>query len=310
MTHTLKYTDNLMTPKPAILVHSHIFKNAGSTFESSLERCFGDRFKLIRKQPTLWREPDLLASLLENIDNVAAISSHTVNLQHMQQWPFQVVPFLILRNPLDRVKSVYNFERKQVLHPTRSAKQAQKLSFPEYVTWSLNDPRHFVISNHQVRFCSGRHQSDLSLEERYQTATSLIDQLPVAGLVEYYDETMVLLEEHLASQGINADLSYIQHNQTQDKSLSLERRVEETKKQLGGVFEQLLSENQLDLALHQYAQQRLEKQIQQQADFEKKLQKFRVRCQHLETTSPEQSTGKNIRSAARGVMRLINKIRT
>ena len=38
------WTERLLGPRRHVLIHAHLFKNAGTTFDFSLQRSFGEQF--------------------------------------------------------------------------------------------------------------------------------------------------------------------------------------------------------------------------------------------------------------------------
>jgi hypothetical protein len=260
-----------------IIVHAHIFKNAGSTFEWSLNRNLRKKFEIIRKKPSLWNDSNELNRIIDNNRQLTAISAHWVNLNHINDWQFDVIPYLLLRNPLERIKSVYNFEKTQYENETKSAKMAKKYSFAEYVEWSMGNPRHFVLQNYQTRFLSG----DLVGEISEQTLNSALRQatlIPTIGCVDKYDESMVVLEEALIKEDYHLDLSYVRRNSSQDTQLTVQDKISMLRTELAGLYHDIENDNKYDQILYQNAQENLSTQINQIKDFDQKLDEFRDRC--------------------------------
>ena len=60
-----------------VILHGHIFKNAGTTFDWSLERCFGEGFVDHRDDKTMReRRARHLAELVNDAPSLRALSSH------------------------------------------------------------------------------------------------------------------------------------------------------------------------------------------------------------------------------------------
>jgi hypothetical protein len=260
-----------------IIVHAHIFKNAGSTFEWSLNRNLRKKFEIIRKNPSLWNDSNELNRIIDNNRQLTAISAHWVNLNHINDWQFDVIPYLLLRNPLERIKSVYNFEKTQYENETKSAKMAKKYSFAEYVEWSMGNPGHFVLQNHQTRFLSGDLIGGIS-EQTLNSALRQTTLIPTIGCVDKYDESMVILEEALIKEDYHLDLSYVRRNSSQDTQLSVQDKISMLRTELAGLYHDIENDNKYDQILYQNAQENLSIQINQIKDFDQKLDDFRDRC--------------------------------
>jgi hypothetical protein len=100
-----------------VILHSHIFKNAGSTFDWSLKRNFGERFVDHRDdEAMLSGKMEHLDQFLSGHPQVVALSSHRIHFRvsGWNQLRFHVVR--ILRDPIERARSVYNFDRQRSFH--------------------------------------------------------------------------------------------------------------------------------------------------------------------------------------------------
>lgn len=271
----------LMKANRTLLVHAHIFKNAGRTLDKSLKDQLGGGFSVIRNNQSLRKNPNTLNKIVSENEELTAVSSHKINLQHMHDWEFDCIPFIMIRHPLERVKSVYNYNRLKPARKTKSAIAAKNLSFPEFVQWILKAPN-FVVRNHQIRFCTGNINEELT-EESIQSAMDLIDKIPVTGCVDQYDESVVLLEDSAMNQGINLDLSYLRRNQTQNPELSVHEKLESIREELGSVYAQIEEENRLDLQLYENAKAILNDRISSDENFEQNMDNFRSRCRKIES---------------------------
>ena len=130
-----------------VILHGHIFKNAGTTFDWSLRKNFGNSF-LDHRQDQLMRQDGSahLQQLLLDSPQLKAISSHhmTRALPEMAQVRFTQI--YLLRHPLLRLRSVYDFERKQ-RGQTPGSKAAKSKSFRDYVEWRMQQTVAHTIRN-------------------------------------------------------------------------------------------------------------------------------------------------------------------
>jgi hypothetical protein len=100
-----------------LILHYHIFKNGGSTITSILEREFRNGFATVHGPDDVSVvDQASLAHFVADHASIQAISSH-----HLR-YPKPVLPDTIvfdccfLRNPLDRLQSLYSYFQK---HPCR-----------------------------------------------------------------------------------------------------------------------------------------------------------------------------------------------
>jgi len=95
------------------IAHGHIFKNAGATFDWALGRNFGEGFCDHRDDERMRLEgAPYLVQYLQDNPHIDAISFHHVCVTSGIEG-IDIVPVYMLRHPIERIVSVYNFERKQ-----------------------------------------------------------------------------------------------------------------------------------------------------------------------------------------------------
>lgn len=122
---------NLRTPP--VLLHYHVFKNAGSSFEWALEKNFGDSFRRYDMQtPGGVLSADDIARYIAGTPDAKAISSHQATLPPPKIRGREIISSILIRDPIARIRSIYAFERRQEAN-TPGAIQAKQLDFKEYV---------------------------------------------------------------------------------------------------------------------------------------------------------------------------------
>ena len=91
-----------------------------------------------------------LGPYLETQVQLRALSSHwiTFPLPALRRTHLHLA--LFFREPLERVRSVYDFERRQLPADTRGASKAKEVGFGDYVRWSLEPQQGPVIRNEAV----------------------------------------------------------------------------------------------------------------------------------------------------------------
>ncbi|MCZ6830437.1 MAG: hypothetical protein O7F73_12790, partial [Gammaproteobacteria bacterium] len=265
-------------------------KNAGSTFDWSLQRNFGDGF-LDHRDDKKMREcgaSHLLALLRERTD-LQAVSSHCLCRPLPEAEGMRFEPVYFLRHPLERIASVYAFERQQDAD-TPGAMAAKEMNFRRYVAWRMQPEVSRTIRDYQTCNIAGKHEAERLREVNFRTLKEAIDNLwgiRCVGVVDRYDESMVAFEHALHEYFPELDLAYIKQNVSGRGRVSRDfnGRVLSALRQLGKLQAQVLANNSFDMALYRFANQKLDEAIWEIPGFEEKLAEFRQRCQRLSENS-------------------------
>jgi len=181
--------------KRSLIVHFHLYKNAGSTIDKNLQLFFKDRwasFDGIDPNAPL-KFKDLLNFAKKN-SRLLAISSHQVRPQ-ISIKSIDVFPIVFIRHPIDRLKSVYNYEIikgiiKKNNYPS-FANYCEKL-LVEKTAYSL------IARNSQTTFLSQAnftmHAEDLITHgisrENANEAIQFLLRCPVVGIVNRMEKSI------------------------------------------------------------------------------------------------------------------------
>lgn len=220
-----------------------------------------------------------LAEYLRENPHIGAISSHhlcdTSSIEGME-----IIPVYLLRHPIERILSVYNFERIQD-SSTPGSKAAKKYTFRDYVKWRMDPQVARVVRNYQTIYLAGIKAQGPSAECTFDTFSAAMIKLKscLFGLVEKFDVSMIKFEESLKKQNIDVDLSYIAQNVGSENHKSNGSMVSYIAEELGEVFEDVLSNNAYDLALYYAANQLFEENPVK--EYLAKLGDFKRRCAQL-----------------------------
>jgi len=264
----------------AVLLHAHLFKNAGSTFDWSLQRSFGDAFTDHRDDDAMRRGAEYLGPYIQERPRLRALSSHWVTFPLPQLADVDIQLAMFFRDPIERVRSVYNFERRQQGVDSPGVRQARALGFVDYVRWRLEDGVGPVINNYHTRYCSGMYRGG-DLEQMYDLAVATIESTPLLGLVHRYHESVVLFEHHLQSVFPGLDLSWKVQNSSGNQEMSGVGKRRATERDLEPVMEELVAANRYDLRLYALVEARFTKALTGIGDVELRLQGLRTRNEML-----------------------------
>lgn len=267
-----------------VIVHNHLFKNAGSTIDWALGRNFGAGFVDHRDDKSMKRGPEYLREYLRENTWIEAISSHHLALPLPKLDDMKFLTIMMFRHPIERVTSVYNFERGQVHATTLGAEFAREHTLKEYVLWRMRCDVPPTIRNFHVRRtppfpAPGR--TELT-DKDLTAAMAYIKSVEMLGLVERFDESMVLFEETLRQFFPDIDLAYQIQNVGQNGDGSRQDRIEQLQEKIGlDAFKWLENRNALDLTLYNRAIEVFRERLGQLTSLEDRLADFKQRCRRV-----------------------------
>jgi hypothetical protein len=229
-----------------VVVHYHLFKNAGSSLDQALQHAFGDAWGTLEAESdglTLDREQ--LSAWLKANPHILAVSSHTAVLPA----PQGSYPIVFLRHPIDRIGSVYGFERRREDAQSQSAQVARHSSMAEWVRWQLSRPPDRSIRSFQTyRLAYGSPGPGTELAR----AESTLRSLPFVGLVEAYPQSIGRLEDQL--RAFYPALEIGQHHvNVSDRPGTLSERLNSVRRLLGDTYDHAFDANRDDLDLWRLA---------------------------------------------------------
>jgi len=246
-----------------VIVHYHLFKCAGTSVEQILEKEFReDLFHLDRETPyERIFDQDVLDELNKNL-TVKAVTSHQLRMPLPKQKGLKVIPVLFLRHPLDRIHSVYKFDRAR--GPlTPDAEIAVENDFAGYLRIQMAEKKQ-VVNFHVKNITDAWDQSEGKIEnigEKAHLARALgvLGQLPVVGVVERYPESASAYQSLIATSFRNFKFQVTESNVSPGRRSNLEDRLAEMQDEIGeDLFEELSSVNASDFALYQAANEHLD----------------------------------------------------
>lgn len=245
-------------PSRPVILHAHIFKNAGTSVDNILQYNYDTRFIDHQETDKLAEEKQLfLDNYLRQHPNIIAFASHHLPL------PLRAVPdlnycvIMMLRHPVIRASSAYRFERyQQAENP--SADAAKRYDFADYVRWNV-DNGYQTFFNYFVRYCTSTVSEPLSAEMRLNYALKQSEDFAVLGVVERFAESMTVLRKNLRSNGFNFQLIQSRENVTDKSSDRCEKKLARIEQQLGeSLYATLIELNKEDLAFYQHSVQQLD----------------------------------------------------
>jgi hypothetical protein len=246
----------------ALIIHYHIFKNAGTSVDFALSESFGDKWtKFEGKDARDVMTSARMARFIEENPNIKAISSHLAR-PPLPTPACRAIAFL--RHPLLRMRSVYNFVR---MDGTQHGNEiANRYSFADYLRWAFDEGRYsggVVIRNYQVVHLSQasfRSANILTAEATLadvKEAKDLITSWGAIGIVELYSQSCRMFELALKNSFPEFRFNIGWHNKTSGSEKTIDRDLDIMRDELGSdLFDASRLLNDLDLALYDWAKDR------------------------------------------------------
>jgi hypothetical protein len=147
-----------------------------------------------------------------------------------------------------------------------------------------------TIRNFQTRYCVGRLKKPKQnlTENDLSEAIGFIRGTPLVGMIEVFDESMVLFENALRTWYPDIDLSYVIQNVGRNDERETIKKIESIKKDLGPeIYRVLENNNDYDLMLYSEAKSLIHDRISHTGQFEYQLIDFRERCTRLKSLPKE-----------------------
>lgn len=270
--------ESQVSKRRAVLIHYHIFKNAGSTIDFALENSFGKSFSLADgKQFNSVLDHNALIGFLNSHPSVRAISSHHLRLPSPADDRFRFYEIVILRHPIDRLLSAYDFYRRspELQDPLQAT--AATCNFNTFIVFLINNFPH-LVNNAQVNFlsCGG---SKIPREPDLKRALKMLPEVSIIGTVELLNLALVFAEFFLGSVFGHVDFSYARQNVNPQRLPDLSKRLSRARELCGATqYERLLKLNKLDLTLFDAADQEVRKRYATVPHNEQQLASFFTRC--------------------------------
>ncbi len=248
-----------------VIVHYHLFKNAGSSIDQLLKNNFKDQWFGYDSDSANGIIPcvDIENMIRKNQDKIA-FSSHQI-IPPLPEIEGVVYPVVILRDPIDRIKSAYLFERKKQL-----GLEEPKGTLEDYIREKFRSRRNNPIEEFQtIRLSNGfrdRFQDHAKLDDEalFENASRFIKSLKFVGIVDDFDRTVALLSEFLKPAFPDFRGREVKANVLQDLSMSQQEKRDQIRSELSAeIFEEIIARNSLDEALYQVGKSHFEELFSQ-----------------------------------------------
>jgi hypothetical protein len=193
-----------------IILHYHLFKNAGTSVDEILKRNFGAKWVTREFPPMGDNNTELVEGWIKETPDAIAYSSHTMMGPIPEVEGVRVITFLLLRDPIERIKSAYRFEKAQDAE-TWGAQLAKKANLNEYINKRLERAGDRQCKDFQSSRLASICREGITELERCFRALELIT---VAGTVEKIDLALSRLQHEVDLYFEELDFSSVKRNAT------------------------------------------------------------------------------------------------
>ncbi|CAA0098203.1 Uncharacterised protein [Halioglobus japonicus] len=232
----------------SVILHYHLFKNAGTSLDESFKANFeADQWVTQEFPSDAHKNQKQLHKWIAQSDKARCFSSHTASLPPPKIEGVRIFPVIFLRHPIDRVASVYAFERKQG-SDTYGSELARSTDLSGYVEARLSRLHDYQCRNFHVnRFAAMFPRSPGSVLERAQQAAL---NLPFVGVVSRFEQSLQKLEIALRDFGFpDITLKSTQKNVSRDIDMTMDERLEEIRDKMSpAMYQALIEANRDDIA--------------------------------------------------------------
>lgn len=203
--------------KPTTLIFLHVPKAAGMTLHSIIDRQYPKESIFNIGQP-----------VREHIDKFKKLPEHKrakIRCMKGHMWfglhrylPQPSMYITMLRNPVDRLVSHYFYVLRSPTHPLYKTVKSSKMNLREYVSSGMSPE----LNNGQVRLISGTSVQDdrASTDDLEAAKRNLSEYFVAVGLVERFDESLILFKKLLGWRNIYYMKQNVTHGRPSKREIS------------------------------------------------------------------------------------------
>ena len=250
------------------IFHFHLYKNAGTSVDEILKSSFNNKW-----QEREFEDDNPLSDITDwvvSAPDTLCFSSHTASLkiiteQHLcdkDNRVFELFPIIFMRHPIDRIASVYRYEKSQTTNSWEN-NLAKSSSMQKYIEtrWAREldtQCRNF----HCNRLAEVFRNGDNTRISDYELALNSIKIFPFIGIVDRFQDSLNIYAD-LLKLFIDMDFHFLEtiENATSDAGITLEDRLDLIKLEVGvSFFNKLIEINEKDISLYETVSNKLKLQ--------------------------------------------------
>ncbi len=242
----------MLKPSPVrfVLLHYHFFKNAGSTIEEILANSFFENYARMDTADFdgAVTQEELITFLHRN-PGMKAISSHQFRYPMPQAPGFLFFDLCFLRDPIDRIRSMYDYFREKPVPGEPASELAREKPIGGFVA-GLIEHHSYRVSNVQVNLLANGVVNDPPPESDLPRAIRVMLRTSFLGVVDCFNESLVAGQHFLRPVFPNLVLRQQPVNVSAGLDEAMQARIDRFRSACGpSVFDELVRLNALDTEL-------------------------------------------------------------
>ncbi len=239
----------------SVILHYHIFKNAGSTVEDILANTFYERF-------ARYDHPDFdhvlgtgeILDILERDPAIQAFSSHQIRYPMPEKAGYLFFDWCVLRDPIGRIRSTYEYFRKKPIPGEPASDLANQFPPGEFVARMIRDYA-YRINDIQVNMLARGNNDDPPGEADLEVAVQRMRETALLGVVDCFNQSLVAAKYWIKPIFPVLAIGQQPANVTGSKGVSLAKTCDPE------VYAELLRLNALDLRLLELAREEVKRRF-------------------------------------------------
>jgi hypothetical protein len=233
-----------------VLLHHHFFKNAGTTLEEILANSFFENYARFDSEDFDGAVgPIELVSYLQRHPRVTAVSSHQFRYPLPEERGFIFLDLCFLRDPLDRIRSMYDYFRQKPVPGEPASDLAGAESIGGFIA-GLVKHHDYRVSNVQVNLLANGIVNDVPVEADLARATNVMLQTSFLGVVDVFNESLIAGQHSLRPVFPNLAVAQQPANVSSGLDSAMQSRMERFRQACDAdVYAQLVRLNALDSEL-------------------------------------------------------------
>jgi hypothetical protein len=264
-----------------VILHYHIFKNAGTAIENLLRSNFGARFAEFEGDgPDCQLSGRSLVAWLEQHPEIQAISSHQLRYPKPEAPGFVFFDLCFLRDPIDRIYSIYTFFRKHPPQPDPLSVVAHETTLGRFVAQLVERSPHLVNDVQVTMLATDGAYLRPPSEADLARATETLLAMSFPGVADCFYESMVAGQYFWKPAFPEFDNAASPANVSREPGSTLESRLRAVRSACGKtLYEELERLNALDRELVRRARVEVARRFRLTPDCERRLTELRARVQ-------------------------------
>ena len=266
-----------------VILHYHIFKNAGTAIENLLRTNFGARLsKFEGDRPDCQLSGRQLVDWLVRNPEVQAVSSHQLRYPRPEAPGFVFFDLCFLRDPIDRIYSMYAFLRKHPPNSDALGILAHETTLGRFVAHLVERSPHLVNDIQVTMLATDGAYRRPSSERDLAHATETLLDMSFPGVADCFYESMVAGQYFWTPVFPDFENAAMPANVSSEAGSTLESRREEVRAACGkSLYDELEKLNVLDRELVSRARAEVGRRFRLTPDGERRLVELRTRVRTI-----------------------------